>query len=111
MTTLTRPWYRIHLSTAIVVLLLAAVLIGVNINGRMSTTPVTGDPSDYATLVKHGWPLPFHHAVYHRKGLYSGTQWFYGNLAKDAGLILAVLAAEACAWECLMRLREKKLKR
>jgi len=108
MTTPPRPWYRIHLSTAIVVLLLAAALIGINVNGRMSTTPVTTDPSDYATVVKRGWPQVYYHAVYHRKGLYTGTQWFYGPLAKDAALVLGILAAEACAWECLVRLREKR---
>jgi hypothetical protein len=110
MTTPTRPWYRIHLSTVVVVLLLAAVLITVNVMGRQEVTPVTGDPSDYCTVVKRGWPLTYHYTVYHRKGLYSGDTWFYSSLIKDAALIVGILLAETCAWESLMRLRDKRMK-
>ena len=108
MTTSARPWYRLHLSTVLVVALLAAVLIGINVNGRMSTTPVEKDPTDYCTLVKRGWPLTFNQSIYHRKGLYTGSSWFYGSLAKDAALVLVILGAEACVWESLIRLRENR---
>ena len=103
-----RSWFRIHLSTAIVVMLLAAVLLGMNVVGRMSTMPA--EQHDYVTVVKRGWPQTFYYSLYHRTGLYSGENWFYSSLVKDVALALGILIAEACTWEWLVRLREARRK-
>jgi len=96
---------RVHLSTVLVVLMLASVLVLLNVTGRLDTAPVD---DDYCTVVKRGWPLSYHYTVYHRTGRYTGVRWYYGSLAKDIALAVVVLGAEGAAWEWLMRMRDRR---
>jgi len=103
MTTAKRT-FRLHVSTYVVVLALAGVLLFLNFQGRLSTEKVA---ADYCTVVKQGWPQTFLYSVYHRQGHYSGVTWFYGSLAKNMALAGFILLIEAAAWEWLIRLRDK----
>ena len=108
MSTPTRSRFRFHLSTALVVSLVAAVLLYLNLHARMKTLPVDENPNDYCTVVQRGFPQTFHYAIYHRQDKYSGVNWYYGSLALDAGFMLAVLSAEAFVWEWLMRMKDAR---
>jgi len=62
-----RPWFRFHLSTAIVLMFVAGVLVWANVTGREDVrieSRTNFDPwRNYKVLVRYfrfGWPLTFH---------------------------------------------------
>ena len=65
-----RPWYRLHLSTWLILPLAFAAVALVEVPGGVGRYPerpswvtvpssADGSPSDFQSAIVHGWPLPF----------------------------------------------------
>jgi len=115
-----RPWFRIHLSTAIALMLAGSLLIWVNTRTTSHTVVVEVGKSgaqtfsDQLTTSEYGWPFQ---ATEHRKvseyisdssmrfgdlscGSYTRMEWKPVNLAVNIAIALLILVSLAtlCEW-------------
>ena len=113
----TRQWCRLHLSTALVLMLLLAVLIGANLNGNIvamgtvtSTQLINGttvDRSKSGTTTSYGWPM---RAADLSQGVadkqpFTTAQYNVNGIALNAVFALLLLVAAAYVLEHASRQR------
>ena len=109
-----RPWFQIHLSTAVVLMVVAGVLVWANVRKPV----VLIRNSRIIELDRMGWPWNAEssiggyldqtpdQAIRNARLRYFGTSEFYLNLITA----LAILTAVAVGCEYLIRRREKAMK-
>lgn len=106
-----RPWFQLHLSTAIAVMIVGAVLIGLNACLRIQLP----DNPEKETFEFYGWPFPFKGRPiddpdYAKRSI---LKWYdmgpggYGFLL-DAFISITILALTAFAFEYWMRRRDRQ---
>lgn len=93
-----RPWYRLHASSAIVLLLAAAVLIALNISSFVGVDPLE------RRVLRYGWPVaclsrPAAAAPAEPSEWRTQATFAYGAFALDAALGLSLLALATAAAE------------
>jgi hypothetical protein len=106
----TRPWFQFHLSTAIVLMFVAAGLLWLNMSDSDHVCFFSSDISDVPGVkawhsyhwVTKGWPVLYHERY---AGALSGSFWHLPGLCCDFAVALAVLLATGvlCEW----RIRRK----
>ncbi len=94
-------WFRIHLSTALVLMIAASVLLGLNL--------LTGFPG-----FLYGWPIPFfrYDDDYHQHPLIAPENWAFKNLLADVVTATTLLIVIAIILEkriaVLQRIKDEK---
>jgi hypothetical protein len=118
-----RPWFQFHLSTAIVMMLVAAGLLWLNLGPTIrSIEVVLGEPMVEAHA--RGWPFCFWSTVFVPSGRYKiafepepYTDYVpgmpmprvrFGMLAADAVIAIAILLAVAALLEWRIRRKERR---
>ncbi len=107
-----RRWFQFHLSTAIVLMFVAAGLLWINVRIDPATivhlpyippdSNVTFSPP-LGVADCRGWPWYFHM----KPDVMSWYEWHYGPLLGDAAVVLAILVAVAFLCEWRIRRRER----
>lgn len=98
-----RAWLRIHLSTALVLMVLAGGLVGLNVRERVELGKTVGIPAHNFTECydRYGWPFDaiasWHFIWQLENGVRTNTQksWFLleNQLAADIAVFLSILFA------------------
>jgi hypothetical protein len=106
-----RRWLQLHLSTLLVLTMVAGVLLGLNIwSERVSVDDVdaslgvlacaeTGNPFSPYDWYRHGWPASFHFGFQDRSWSYTIKEM----LALDIAVALALLVAVGVVCEYHIR--------
>lgn len=104
-----RKWFRLHLSTAIVLMLVAAVLLWANFSYR---TDFSIDSAGNFVVFSHGWPCyvkrvssPFTSMATNLK---IDEQILWSSVVVNTVDAVAILFACGCACEWRIRRRESK---
>jgi hypothetical protein len=122
---MTRIWFQIHLSTAIVLMLAAAVLSWLNIHPEESVK--VSEQGERLEIVDHGWPFNFSRKVYFRAAASEGGFLFvphpYIDYVDDMpfpgfktemlflNVFLAVFILLLIAFACEFRIRRREARK
>ena len=98
---LRRPWFQVHLSTAIVLMFVAGGLLWAN------ATPQVEYSGNTPWEITYGWPYIFHGEPGHIVANVP-RYTFFSNAAIDFGITIVLLIASATVCELLLRRREAR---
>lgn len=108
-----RPWFQLHLSTCVVLMVVAGVLVWQNV--IISRISCGRGPDFSGTSTGNGFPLICYESGHELSRLSNTEQWIdksfhrwrVGPLVLNTLVGLAILVASACACEYLIRRRER----
>lgn len=108
-----RPWFQLHLSTCIVLMFVAGMLIWLNVtprerslvwileNGRMER--FMDDRSGLEGWTGRGWPATFQAILPDET-----TKWSGEGVVQDLAVVMAIIGLAGSGCEYLIRRRERK---
>lgn len=91
-------WFRFHLGTAIVMMIAASVILGLNVKHDY-VVDWKGRP-----IYGYGWPLPCYTTAYDRETY----EWLFGKLAFDALTACLLLGVIAVVLEKRVAIQKKR---
>jgi hypothetical protein len=113
-----RTPFQLHLSTALALTFVAAILLWLNmravqLEGFVGSTSYHGKTyENYVVVQGHGWPLTCaKHFIYSEKAIPPGTYWNTINLSVNMAAALAILILCWAIIEAVTRMRKTSVER
>ena len=105
-----RPWLQFHLSTAVVLMFVAAGLLWLNMRPLPIGAWIPAEPlREGAQIPWHGWPLMTRYTVFTLSNEeMDGGYWNWQNCAFNALCAVVILLAVGMFCEWLLRRRERR---
>jgi hypothetical protein len=113
-----RTPFQLHLSTALILMFLAATLLWLNmravhLEGFVGSTSYEGKTfENYVIIQGHGWPLTCaKHFTYSEKTIPPGTYWNSQNLLGNLAIAFIILSLSGIVIEHFTRMRSPPVER